>query len=107
MKSVTFLLNNNSVFDDISSVLLSNSIVTSILNETYDIIAVYFLKLKVGTGTEKFGISENWDYSDLKKELLTKYGIKNDSNYFDSDLKKKDKTEIKEKRRKRRKRYNK
>ena len=102
MKEVKFLLNNNSVFDDMSSVLLSNSNVTLVANENYDVIVVYFLKLKVGSATEKFEINENWGYRDLKKELLKKYGRKNGPNYFNApiyfgiDFKKKDKTEKKE-----------
>ena len=102
MKEVKFLLNQNSVFDDMSSVLLSNTNVTFVANENYDVIVVYFLKLKVDSTTEKFEINENWGYRDLKKELLKKYGRKNGPGYFNApiyfgiDYKKKEKEEKKE-----------
>ena len=97
MKEVKFLLNENSVFDDMSSVLLSNTNVTFVANETYDVIVVYFLNLKVDKGSEKFLINENWVYRDLKKELLKKYGRDKGPMYFESpiyfgiDFKKKEK----------------
>ena len=62
MKEFKFLLNNNSVFDEMSSVLLSNSNVNFVANENYDLIVAYFLKLKVGSSIEKFVINENWGY---------------------------------------------
>jgi hypothetical protein len=67
-------------------VLFSNSNVTFVANENYDIIVVYFLKLKVGSATAKFEINENWRYRNLKKELLKKYGRKNGPNYFDTSI---------------------
>ena len=97
MKEVKFLLNENSVFDDMSSILLSNTNVTFVANENYDVIVVYFLNLKVDKKTEKFLINENWGYRDLKKELLKKYGREKGPIYFDSpiyfgiDFKKKEK----------------
>ena len=97
MKEVKFLLNENSVFDDMSSILLSNTNVTFVANENYDVIVVYFLNLKVDKKTEKFLINENWGYRDLKKELLKKYGRDKGPIYFDSpiyfgiDFKKKEK----------------
>ena len=104
MKEVKFLLNENSVFDDMSSILLSNTNVTFVANEDYDVIVVYFLNLKVDKGTEKFLINENWIYRDLKKELLKKYGREKGPIYFDSPIyfgidfkkKEKDKSEKKE-----------
>jgi hypothetical protein len=74
MKEVKFLLSENSVFDDMSSVLLSNTNVTFVANESYDVTLVYFLSLKVNNKTEKFEINEDWGVRDLKKELLKKYG---------------------------------
>ena len=74
MKEVKFLLNEGSAFDDMSSILLSNTNVTFVANENYDVIVVYFLNLKVDSKYEKFIINENWIYRDLKKELLKKYG---------------------------------
>ena len=100
---VKFLLNENSVFDDMSSVLLSNSNVTFVANEKYDVIVVYFLKLKVDSAEEKFAINENWKYRDLKKELLKKYGRNKGQIYFESpiyfgiDFKKKEKEKNEEK----------
>ena len=47
MKEVKFLLNEGSAFDDMSSILLSNTNVTFVANENYDVIVVYFLNLKV------------------------------------------------------------
>ena len=97
MKEVKFLLNENSVFDDMSSILLSNTNVTFVANENYDVIVVYFLNLKVDKTKEKFLINENWGYRDLKKELLKKYGRDKGPIYFDSpiyfgiDFKKKEK----------------
>ena len=97
MKEVKFLLNENSVFDDMSSILLSNTNVTFVANEDYDVILVYFLILRVDKSTEKFLINENWIYRDLKKELLKKYGRDKGPMYFDSpiyfgiDFKKKEK----------------
>jgi hypothetical protein len=52
MKEVKFLLSENSVFDDMSSVLLSNTNVTFVANESYDVTLVYFLSLKVNNKTE-------------------------------------------------------
>ena len=103
MKEVKFLLNENSVFDDMSSILLSNTNVTFVANESYDVIVVYFLKLKVGSAEEKFAINENWKHRDLKKELLKKYGRSKGPIYFDApiyfgiDFKKKEKEKNEEK----------
>jgi hypothetical protein len=103
MKEVKFLLNENSVFDDMSSILLSNTNVTFVANESYDVIVVYFLKLKVGSAGEKFAINENWKHRDLKKELLKKYGRSKGPIYFDApiyfgiDFKKKEKEKNEEK----------
>ena len=103
MKEVKFLLNENSVFDDMSSILLSNTNVTFVANETYDVIVVYFLKLKVDSAEEKFAINENWKHRELKKELLKKYGRTKGPIYFDSpiyfgiDFKKKEKVQNEEK----------
>ena len=103
MKEVKFLLNENSVFDDMSSILLSNTNVTFVANETYDVIVVYFLKLKVDSAEEKFAINENWKHRELKKELLKKYGRTKGPIYFESpiyfgiDFKKKEKVQNEEK----------
>ena len=86
MKEVKFLLNENSIFDDMSSILLSNTNVTFVANENYDVIVVYFLNLKVDKSYEKFLINENWGYRDLKKELLKKYGRDKGPIYFDSPI---------------------
>ena len=86
MKEVKFLLNENSVFDDMSSILLSNTNVTFVANENYDVIVVYFLNLKVDKTKEKFLINENWGYRDLKKELLKKYGRDKGQLYFNSPI---------------------
>ena len=102
MKEVKFLLNEGSAFDDMSSILLSNTNVTFVANENYDVIVVYFLNLKVDSKYEKFIINENWIYRDLKKELLKKYGRNKGPLYFDSpiyfgiDYKKKEKKEKKD-----------
>ena len=86
MKEVKFLLNEGSAFDDMSSILLSNTNVTFVANENYDVIVVYFLNLKVDSKYEKFIINENWIYRDLKKELLKKYGRNKGPLYFDSPI---------------------
>ena len=86
MKEVKFLLSENSVFDDMSSVLLSNTNVTFVANESYDVTLVYFLSLKVNNKTEKFEINEEWGVRDLKKELLKKYGRDKGQLYFDSPI---------------------
>ena len=86
MKEVKFLLSENSVFDDMSSVLLSNTNVTFVANESYDVTLVYFLSLKVNNKTEKFDINEDWGVRDLKKELLKKYGRDKGQLYFNSPI---------------------
>ena len=86
MKEVKFLLSENSVFDDMSSVLLSNTNVTFVANESYDVTLVYFLSLKVNNKTEKFEINEDWGVRDLKKELLKKYGRDKGQLYFNSPI---------------------
>ena len=102
MKEVKFLLNANSCFDDMSSILLSNTNVTFVANENYDVTLEYFLKLKINGKTEKFEIDENWGVRDLKKALLKKYGRSQGPTYFDSPIyfglnfKKKEKDEKKE-----------
>ena len=103
MKEVKFLLSEGSVVDDMSSVLLSNTNVTFVANENYDVTLVYFLNLKNKNVTEKFDIDENWGIRDLKKELLKKYGRVQGPLYFNSPIyfglnfKKKEKKEEKEK----------
>ena len=82
MKEVRFLLGENSVVDDMSSVLLSNTNVTFVANESYDVVLEYFLNLKVNNKTEKFEINDNWGIRDLKKELLKKYGRSQGQSYF-------------------------
>ena len=102
MKEVKFLLSANSCFDDMSSILLSNTNVTFVANENYDVTLEYFLKLKMNGKTEKFEIDENWGVRDLKKALLKKYGRAQGPLYFGSPIyfglnfKKKDKNEKKE-----------
>ena len=102
MKEVKFLLSENSCFDDMSSILLSNTNVTFVANENYDVTLVYFLNLKVNNKIEKFEINENWGVRDLKKALLQKYGrvqaplYFNSPIYFGLDFKKKEKEEKKE-----------
>ena len=103
MKEVKFLLSEGSVVDDMSSVLLSNTNVTFVANENYDVTLVYFLNLKNKNVTEKFDIDENWGIRDLKKELLKKYGRVQGPLYFNSPIyfglnfKKKEKKEKEEK----------
>ena len=103
MKEVKFLLSENSCFDDMSSILLSNTNVTFVANENYDVTLVYFLNLKVDKNIEKFEINENWGVRDLKKELLKKFGRSQGQMYFGSpiyfglDFKKKEKVEKEEK----------
>ena len=82
MKEVRFLLGENSVVDDMSSVLLSNTNVTFVANESYDVLLEYYLNLKVNNKIEKFEINENWGIKDLKKELLKKYGRNQGQSYF-------------------------
>ena len=102
MKEVKFLLSENSVIDDMSSILLSNTNVTFVANENYDVILVYFLNLKNNNNIEKFEINENWGIRDLKKELLKKYGRTQGKSYFNApiyfglDFKKKIKEDKKE-----------
>jgi len=102
MKEVKFLLSSNSVFDDMSSVLLSNTNVTFVANENYDVTLVYFLNLKVNGKMEKFDINENWTVRDLKQQLLKRFGRTQGQNYFGSPIyfglnfKKKEKPEKKE-----------
>jgi hypothetical protein len=102
MKEVKFLLSTNSVFDDMSSLLLSNTNVTFVANENYDVTLTYFLSLKNNGKIEKFEINENWTVRDLKKELLKKYGRTQGQKYFGSPIyyglnyKKKEKPEKKE-----------
>ncbi len=102
MKEVKFLLSSNSVFDDMSSLLLSNTNVTFVANENYDVTLTYFLSLKNNGKIEKFDINENWTVRDLKKELLKKFGRTQGQNYFGSPIyfglnyKKKEKPEKKE-----------
>ena len=103
MKEVKFLLSEGSVIDDMSSVLLSNTNVTFVANENYDVTLVYFLNLKNKNVTEKFDIDENWGIRDLKKELLKKYGriqgplYFNSPIYFGLNFKKKEKKDKEEK----------
>ena len=102
MKEVKFLLSSNSVFDDMSSLLLSNTNVTFVANENYDVTLTYFLSLKNNGKIEKFDINENWTVRDLKKELLKKFGRTQGQNYFGSPIyfglnyKKKEKPDKKE-----------
>ena len=102
MKEVKFLLCENSCFDDMTSILLSNTNVTFVANENYDVTLVYFLNLKVDKKIEKFEINENWGVRDLKKELLKKFGRSQGQLYFGSpiyfglDFKKKEKEGKKE-----------
>ena len=86
MKEVKFLLSENSVFDDMSSILLSNTNVTFVANENYDVTVLYFLNLKVNSNTEKFEINEDWGIRDLKKALLKKYGRSQGQLYFGSPI---------------------
>ena len=102
MKEVKFLLSENSIFDDMSSVLLSNTNVTFVANENYDVTLLYFLNLKNKNNVDKFEINENWNVKDLKKEILKKYGRTQGPLYFGSPIyfglnfKKKEKKEKKE-----------
>jgi hypothetical protein len=86
MKEVKFLLSENSVFDDMSSILLSNTNVTFVANENYDVTLVYFLNLKVNGKMEKFEINDEWGIRDLKKALLKKYGRTQAPLYFGSPI---------------------
>ena len=86
MKEVKFLLSENSVFDDMSSILLSNTNVTFVANENYDVTVVYFLNLKVNGKIEKFEINDEWGIRDLKKALLKKYGRTQGPLYFGSPI---------------------
>ena len=102
IKEVKFLLSENSVFDDMSSVLLSNTNVTFVANENFDVTVEYFLNLKVNGKTEKFEINDEWGIRDLKKALLKKYGRTQAPLYFGSPIyfglnfKKKEKEDKKE-----------
>ena len=102
MKEVKFLLSEGSVFDDMTTVLLSNTNVTFVANENYDVTLLYFLKLKNNDKIEKFDINENWGIKEIKKELLKKYGRAQGPLYFGSPIyfglnfKRKEKKDIKE-----------
>ena len=83
IKEVKFLLSEKSVFDDMSSILLSNTNVPFVANENYDVLVMYYLKLKISGGNqEKFPINENWCIRDLRKELLKKYGRSQGQAFF-------------------------
>ena len=102
MKEVKFLLSEGSVFDDMTTVLLSNTNVTFVANENYDVTLLYFLKLKNNDKIENFEIDLNWGIKEIKKELLKKYGRSQGQSYFGSPIyfglnfKKKEKKNIEE-----------
>ena len=82
MKEVKFLLSENSIVDDMTSILLSNTNVTFAANENYDVTLSYYLNIKNKDKLEKFDINEEWGIRDMKKALLKKYGRSQGVLYF-------------------------
>ncbi len=77
-KDIRILTTNHSTFDDITSILLSNTNVKFQSNEKYDVNIVYFYEHfdKKENKKEEFYLKNEWTNKEVKKQIASKFNIK-------------------------------
>ena len=77
-KEIRILTTNHSTFDDITSILLSNTNVKFQSNEKYDVNVVYFYEHfdKKENKKEEFFLKNEWTNKEVKNQIAKKFNIK-------------------------------